>query len=125
MNIGLLSKSDFISIQKRLYLNRAEVSASVESKQIGLVTLIKRGSDWEVERIYSDRTYDRMGRLTNRLYNSLPILNKDIEVIENRLSDNLIDILEYMEKDWQNKLFMLIYKEREKSIMLNNKKETE
>ena len=99
MNIGLLSKSDFISIQKRLYLNRAEVSASVESKQIGLVTLIKRGSDWEVERIYSDRTYDRMGRLTNRLYNSLPILNKDIEVIENRLSDNLIDILEYMEKD--------------------------
>ena len=94
--VSIPDMTEQISIFKRVEPDRASVTASIESKRVGLVNLIKRDSIWTIVNFYTDRTYDSSGNLTRRLYNSIGELSIQKGV---RPIDNLEEIVRYMEKD--------------------------
>lgn len=106
---NLIDRRENISIQKDIFLNKIELSISVKSKKIGVVSLKKEDNRWNVERIYSDMTYDRNGQVVNRLYKSAvnSSIGQDLESIKEELTGSLKDVLKYLEKNWQNLVFML------------------
>lgn len=100
-----IDRSNMISIQKRVFLNKAELSISIKSKKIGFIEMKKDNNGWKVESFYFDRTYDKNGKFVNRLYESVANLSMREEL--ESIDDSLISILKYMEKDWQKLNFIV------------------
>ena len=94
--LSIPDRNEYLSIVKRIEIDRASVIASIESKRVGLVSLAKKDSVWTVINFYTDRTYDSSGNLTRKLYDSVSELSiqRGIKPI-----DNLEDIIPYMKKD--------------------------
>ena len=95
-NLSISDKTEYLSIVKRIEIDRASIIASIESKRVGLVNLEKRDSIWTIVNFYTDRIYDSSGNLTRKLYDSVSELSiqRGIKPI-----DNLEDIIPYMKKD--------------------------
>lgn len=95
-NLAISDINGYLSIVKKVELNKASIIASIESKRVGLISLSKKDSVWTIDKFYSDRSYDKNGQLSRKLFNSMEELSIQGGI---RPVDNLEDILNYMEKD--------------------------